>query len=472
MLKMNKMQQNRMEILETMPVYKAIWTLAIPTMLAMLIQVIYNMADTFFIGKLNEPNMVAAIAIAFPIFMIIQAFGNIFAIGGASLISRSLGKGENVNAIQAGAISFWSALAVCIFVTIMGLLFVEPILYICGASENTIGFAKSYMTIMLLGSPFIGMQMTMSGLLRSEGATKESMIGMMIGSILNIVLDPILILWLGMGVSGAALATTIGNLLGFLYFINFYVKKHSIISISPKHYSFNLKVYADIFKIGIPASLGMILMSIGFAVANVFAAGFGDDVVAANGVVFRITSIAIMLTMGLAFGCQPLMGYSYGAKNYTRLLETIKRAILIGTMICSILAILFYIFADVWIRVFINDAVVIDLGVRIIRVFALAIPFLGTQMVLMTMFQALGKAAQSLIISLGRQGLFFIPTLIIFSSLWGFNGFVFAQPVSDVATTLLSLTLFLIMKKKLQASAKTAEETYRDRDYSESPANA
>lgn len=456
---MNELQDlnvkpDRLGILESMPVKKAIRTLAVPTMVAMLIQVVYNMTDTFFIGKLNDPNMVAAISISMPIFFIIQAFGNVFAIGGASLISRLLGKGEKESASQIGAISFWSALFICTFMSVIGLFFLEPLLMFCGASENTIGFGKSYLMILFFGGPFIGMQMAMGGLLRAEGATRESMAGMMSGSILNMVLDPIFILLLNMGVAGAALATTIGNIAGFLYYINFYFKKRGVISISLKHYSINGKAYADIFKIGIPASVGMILMSIGFALANIFAAGFGDNVVAANGVVMRITSIAVMLAMGLAQGCQPLMGYSYGAKNYNRLWETIKTATTIGTIIGFIFAGMFITFSDIWIKVFINDAVIIYLGERIIRVYSLSMPFLGAQMVLMTMFQALGKTVESLIISLGRQGLFFIPALVIFSSLWGFNGFIFALPVADITTVCLSVTLFLFMKKKIDTSCE------------------
>ena len=451
-------RQDRTHVLESMPVNRAIWTLAVPTMTAMLIQVIYNMTDTFFIGKLNDPHMVAAIAISMPVFMIIMGFGNVFAVGGASLISRLLGRGEREGASQAGAISFWSALAVCTVVSIIGLIYIEPILMFCGASENTIGFGKSYLAIMFLGSPFIGLKMALAGVLRSEGATREAMIGMMAGSILNIVLDPVFIFSFKMGVAGAAIATVIGNIVGFLYLISFYLKKKGIVSISWNHYSFNKRAYADIFKIGIPASVGMILMSIGFAIANVFAAGFGDDVVAANGVVMRATNIAVMLTMGLAHGCQPLMGYSYGAKKFERLFETVKRSITIGTVMCTVFAVLFIAFSNFWIQVFINDPTVIGFGVKIIRPLALAMPVLGLQMILMTMFQSLGKTVESLVVSLGRQGLFFIPALVIFSSLWGFNGFIFALPFSDIATTLLSVLLFLNLRKNLLVSSEKVTE--------------
>ncbi|KPU43143.1 multidrug export protein MepA [Oxobacter pfennigii] len=451
-------KQDRTYILGSMPVSKAIWTLAIPTMVAMLIQVVYNMTDTFFIGKLNNPNMVAAIALSMPIFMISQAFGNIFAIGGASFISRMLGKGDRERASEAGSIAFWSALGVSTLVSLIAFIFAEPILIFCGASPNTLQFGKDYLIYMLLGSPFIGMQMALSGLLRSEGATKVSMNGMVIGSILNIILDPIFILGMDLGVAGAALATVIGNVFGFAYNVSFYVRKKGIISISPKNFGFKKDIYAEIFKIGIPASVGMILMSLGFGVSNAFAAGFGDNVVAANGVVMRVTNITVMLTMGLAQGCQPLLGFSYGAKNFKRLVDTIKNAITIGTVMNVAFAIIFYIFADKWISVFINDADVINLGARIIKSRAIVNPIIATQMVLMTSFQALGKSVQSLIISLGRQGLFFIPAIVIFSNVWGLDGFIYALPVADLLTTTLSVILFLFMRKSLHDTSSEMKE--------------
>lgn len=453
-----KKQLDRTHVLDSAPVYKAIWTLGLPTMMAMLVQVIYNMTDTFFIGKLNEPNMVAAIAISMPVFMMIQAFGNIFAVGGASLISRLLGQGERAGASRAGAVSFWSAAVVCTAVSIIGLIFIKPVLMACGASANTIGFGKSYLSIMLMGSPVIGLKMALAGLLRSEGATQEAMIGMVSGSLLNIALDPIFIFLFKMDVAGAAIATVIGNIVGFAYCLSFYTRKKGVISISWKHYRFDRDVYAEIFKVGLPASIGMLLTSTGFAVGNVFARSFGDAVVAANGVARRISNITVMLSMGLGSGCQPLMGYSYGAKNYNRLQETIKKAAFSGTIVCSVLALLFYFFSDFWIKVFINDPVVIELGAKIIRSFALGMPVLALQMLIMSMFQALGKGVQSLVISLGRQGFFYVPFLVLFSSQWGFNGFIRALPAADVATTLLSVVLFLFLRQELQFSPRPLRE--------------
>lgn len=445
-----KQMTDRTQILESMPVGKAIRVLAVPTMVAMLIQVIYNMTDTFFIGKLEDANMVAAISLCMPIFMLVQAFGNIFAIGGASLISRMLGEGNREKANHAASISFWAATAFCTVAAIFGLIYMEPILRLCGASTNTMGYSKSYLFVMLFGSPFMGMQMAMGGLLRSEGATRESMIGMMSGSILNMLLDPIMIFALHMNIAGAALATVIGNIAGFGYYVTFYMRKKGILSVGFSNFSLQGWYYGEIFKIGIPASLGMMLMSIGGIIGNVFAAGFGDAVVAANGVVMRATSITFMLVFGLAQGCQPLMGYSYGAGNYKRLFETVRRAVITGSIMCICFAVTFYSFADIWIRVFIVDEAVISYGIRIMHVLSYTMPLLGLQMILMMMFQSLGKSVQSLVISIGRQGLFFIPSLILFSRLWGFNGFIFAQPFSDFLTTALSFTLFLLMRKKMK----------------------
>ena len=453
--------QDRIYILEKMPVNKAIWKLALPTMTAMLIQVIYNMTDTFYIGKLNDPNMVAGIVITMPIIFILQAFGNVFAVGGASLISRLLGRGEREEAGKVAAVAFWSAFFVFLVAGAIGFIFHRPILLFCGASPNTIGYAASYALIMLTGTPFIGLQHALSGLLRTEGATKEAMIGMISGSILNMILDPVFIFGFGLGVAGAAVATVLSNIAGFCYYLSFYLRKKSLVSISPKKYSFDLAIYKDIFKIGIPASVGMVLMSIGATLTNVVAAGFGDNVVAAHGVVIRATNIAFMITMGLAQGCQPLMGYNYGAKKYDRLVAVIKRAATIGTIIDVSFAVIFYFLADTWIRVFINDPEVIYYGVRIIHAMVVALPFIGIQMMLMTMFQSLGRAFESLIISLGRQGLFYIPALFLFSNLWGFNGFRYSHTFGDIATTCLSLFFFFRLRRQLLATMTKAEEKPR-----------
>jgi putative MATE family efflux protein len=447
---------SRIQIMESMPIGKAIWKLSIPTMIAMLIQVVYNMTNIFFIGKLNNADMVASIAICMPIVMVIQAFGNIFAMGGASLISRLLGEGRKEDANHAAALSFWASAILCVAASFVIFLNLDAVLRLCGASENTLEFCKTYMSIMLIGGVFVGLQMTSGGLLRAEGATTSSMIGMISGSVLNMILDPIFILVLRMDVAGAALGSVIGNAAGFCYFMFFYLRKKSIISIAPRNIALKKYYFSNIFKIGIPASLDNILMSVGMAIANVIAAGFSDDVVASTAVCMRLTSIGIMLTVGMAQGCQPLMGYNYGSGNIKRLFETIRKALLNATTICFTIAILLFIFASAWIKFFITDINVVSIGTKLVRIMVVAMPFMGIQMVLRTLFQSIGHSIAALVLTLGRQGLFFIPALFIFSALWGLNGFMCAIPFSDILTTVLAVLLMLRLRKKLQSMEVTA----------------
>ena len=455
----NKDSKDRIQIMESMPIRKAIWQLSVPTMIAMLIQVVYNMTDTFFIGKLNNPDMVAAIAICMPIVMAIQAFGNIFAMGGASLISRLLGEGRRENANHAAAISFWAAAVICVTTTVVLYLNMEAVLRVCGASDDTLIWCQRYMTVMLTGGAFMGLQMTMAGLLRSEGATTSSMIGMVSGSVLNMVLDPVFIFLFRMDIAGAALATAIGNLAGFSYYVVYYLRKKSVISISPRNLVFKKFYFTNIFKIGIPASLDNILMSGGMAVANVIAAGFSDNVVAANAICMRLTSMGIMLTIGMAQGCQPLMGYSYGSQNIKRLLETVKNAVLNATLICGAIAILLFIFASTWIELFIIDKDVVAIGTKFMRLMVIAMPFMGVQLIFRTLFQSIGHSIEALILTLGRQGLFFIPAMLIFSTLWGETGFMLSMPSADMLTTVLAALLFVFLRKRLRLKQEEWLET-------------
>ena len=452
-LKKSKNKPDRIHILGTMPVNKAIIKLAVPTMIANTIQVVYNMTDTFFIGRVGEgaADMVGAISVCMPVFMILQSFGNIFSIGGASLISRLLGQGNRERANNAAAIAFWTALCVCSTLSILSLIFIDKIILLCGATGKVIEYARTYLFYMLIGAPFIGMQMALNGLLRSEGATNQSMIGMMTGSFLNMILDPIFIFTFSMGIAGAAIATTIGNIVGFSINISYYLRKKGIISLSLSNYRFDSSYFKSIFKIGIPASFGMILMSTGMLIGNSVAATVdpSNALVSANGIAHRITNVSFMLMMGLTQGCQPLLGFSYGAKKYKRLFSAVKFTIIFGTCMCTLFAVSFNLLADIWIRLFIDDPVIIKLGARIMRMVTYSMPVLAVQMTLMTVFQALGKTLQSLIISLGRQGLFFIPSIILFSKFWGLDGYIIAPFISDIFTTSLSVTLFLIMRKSM-----------------------
>ena len=448
------MEHKRMHILGAMPVNKAIFKLAIPTMMGMIVMIFYNLTDTFFIGKLNDPDQVAAIAIAMPIFMTFIAFGGLFGNGGASYLSRLLGKKDYANASRTASTALFTCGLFSIVITFVGIILLPGVLRIAGSSENTFGYAYSYTSIIIWGNILIMLNFAMGQLLRAEGAAKEAMVGMFIGTGINIVLDPFFILALHMGVAGAAVATLIGNAVGLVYYIMFHVHKKSFIAISIKRFSLSWKIHSEILKIGIPSSLNQILMSASFAFINSIAVTYGDIVVAAMGIDMRITSIPIMLLIGSAIGVQPLIGYSYGARNTKRLKDTIRGGIILGTSIALFFAIIFIIFPKQLVMAFINNAEVIDIGAKIMFALAVGLPFIGTQMVFMIALQAMGKGGSSLIISLSRQGLIFIPAILILNNLFGFGGFIYAQSTTDFFTVILSLMLFMIiLRAEKEASA-------------------
>jgi multidrug efflux pump len=437
------MEHKRIHILGEMPVNKAIYKLAIPTMLGMIVMIFYHLTDTFFIGKLNDPNQVAALAIAMPIFMTFIAFGGLFGNGGASYLSRLLGKKDYDNASRTASTAFFTCGIFAIIITFVGIALLPGVLRIVGSSDNTFSYAYSYTAIIIWGNILIMLNFAMGQLLRAEGAAKEAMIGMFIGTGVNIILDPLFILTLHMGVTGAAVATLIGNAVGLVYYIMFHVRKKSFIAISIKRFSLSWKIHAEILKVGIPTSLNQILMSASFAFINSIAVTYGDIVVAAMGVDMRITTIPIMLLIGMATGIQPLIGYSYGARNTRRLKDTMRGGIILGTSIALFCAIIFIIFPKQLIITFINNVEVINIGAKIMFALAVGLPFIGIHIVFMISLQAMGKGLPSLIISQSRQGLIFIPTILILNGLFGFDGFIYAQSATDFFTVILSFLMFM-----------------------------
>lgn len=440
----------RNDVFENYPIPKAVWNLALPTMAGMLVVVIYNLADTFFVGQLNDANQIAAVSITMPIFLLLMAFGSIFGIGGGTYISRLLGSKENEKAKHASAFSFYVCLGLGVICTIVGLVFMPQILSMSGTSINTYEYAKRYLTIIAIGSPVIILGFSMGQIIRSEGAAKEALIGMMIGTVINIILDPVLILWAGMGVSGAAIATVFANVVSVCYYCYYFINKSSLLSIAVKHFSVSNEMVKEILSIGIPASLSSILMSASNIILNNFAAGYSDNVIAALGVVGRVTMLPAMLLIGLGQGIQPLVGYNYAAQNFKRMKGVLKFTSIVGTIIGLMFTLLFFFTGGSAIKLFINDPNVIDLGTGFIKTIIVSIPFLGVQFVLANSFLAMGKGKQSLILSISRQGLLYIPILVISNYLIGLPGIVFAQPIADIATTGLAVFLFERTLKKLE----------------------
>ncbi len=450
------MQHSKLHLLETTSVPQAILKLAIPTMVGMLVQVFYNMTDTFFVGRLNDANQVAAVAITMPIFMITMALSGIFGNGGASYISRLLGSKEHERAKQTLALAWVSGIVLGVVVMIAGFYWMPSILSVSGASAQTAPFAAAYLRIILAGSVVIMLNFAAGQLLRAEGAAKEAMIGMAIGTVANIILDPLFIFTFHQGVAGAAVATVIGNGLAFAYYLSYYVRRKSLIPLTFAGLKFDWVIYREIFEIGIPASISHLLMSCANMFMNKMAAGYGDVVVAAIGIDMRVFTMPIMLSVGLAIGAQPLFGYSYGAKNLPRLKASIKTATGMATGITLTFTVIFALFSTAFIKTFIHDNEVVAVGVRILRAMIIGLPFIGVQMVLMNAMQAMGKGMPALIISLSRQGIVFVPALIILNRLFGFSGFIYTMPAADILSAILSVALFF----RAIAHAERAEQPF------------
>lgn len=448
---------------------RAVAVLAIPSMLGMLINVIYNLADTFFVGQTGDSNQVAAVSVAMPVFLFFLALGNLFGVGGCAFISRSLGEGQREKIKSISSFCIYTGLAISVVVGAGFIIFRRPLLYMVGASDNTIEFASDYLFWVALGAPFVTLSIIACNLVRGEGAAKESMIGMVLGQVVNIVLDPIFILESGdkllgiplvfgfnMGVSGAAIATVLGNVVSVLYFVLYFIRGKSILSITPKRYSAKNGIAKGVISVGVPASLNNLLMSLSNIVINMFLSSYGDYAVAAMGVAMKANLLVVMIQIGLAQGIQPLIGYCYGAKSYSRMKKTISFGCVCNIVIGGTVTLFYILFRNNIIAMFIDDKAVIEYGIKMLT--ALMIPgvVIGIVFVINNAFQAMGKGFQSLILAAGRQGLVYLPLLFIMDRLLGLDGIIWAQPIADFCC--IALSIFMFAKTLRTISAKNKSE--------------
>jgi putative MATE family efflux protein len=430
----------------------AIIKLALPMMVGMIAQMVYNMTDTFFIGQTGNPNMVAGISLAMPLFMVSQGVGNIFGIGASSYISRLLGARKDREAKQTCSVAFFTTLGMGLLMTAVLLLLRKPILRISGTSEVTFVYADDYFSII---SAFIAvalLNIALSGMIRSEGATAKATQGMLIGIVINVILDPVFILVFNWGVAGAAWATVIGTVASAIYLCLHFVSPKTVLSISLKDFKPSVRIYAEILKIGIPAALSNIAMTVTIIFKNRVGASYGDLVVAGSGINQRVGSISFMLIMALAMGYQPFAGYNYGAKNYKRLREGLNITVLYSTLLSLFFTIVFVFWGRSIITLFIRDETTIDAGTRLLHATLWSLPFVGFQMTMMVTFQALGKSVLATIVTLGRDFLFYLPLLFIMNTVWHFNGFMYSQPIADALTTGVALVLSIRLFKQFKVS--------------------
>ena len=424
--------------------------MAVPTMISMLVVVIYNMADTFFIGQTKDPLQVAAVSLATPVFMIFMALGHLFGIGGSSAISRALGERRKDRAWHISSFCCYGSLGLGVMVAVISVLGMEQILHLIGASENTIGFARQYLTIISIGAPTIMFSTAFANILRGEGASRESMVGNLLGTIVNIILDPVMILGLGWGVSGAALATIIGNIAACFFYISYYVRGKSMLSIHVKDFRMGEGIAASVAAIGIPASLNNILMSFANIILNQALVGYGDTPVAAMGVALKSNMLVVLLQIGLCVGIQPLIGYNYGSGNKKRLMQVFKFTGVISVIMGMLLTLFMIIARKTMIQVFINDAEVVSYGIRMVVALQLSAPFIGILFLCINTIQGMGKALPSLVLTVCRQGLIFIPLIFILNAMLGLNGVIYAQPAADYLSILVGIMICVHLFRSME----------------------
>ena len=442
------METDRTYILSDMRVKEAIYKMSLPVVFGMMVQVLYNLVDTWFIGMIGDANQLAAANIASPVFIILMALANIVGTGAASYISRCLGMKNKDEANKTLSTGLLLCVIIGAVISLIGLIFLKPFVILLGASSEVFPFARDYSIIMIACSIIVISNFAIGQLMRAEGAAMQSIVGMMIGTVVNIILDPIFIFALNMGIQGAAIATILGNISALTYYFYFYKSGKSILKFSFKNLKAEKTVYKEIFKIGIPATLSQILMSIALIICNNLASDYGTNALAGIGVSTKLIYIGTFIFMGFGAGTQPLVGYSYGSKNFSRVKEVIREGIKITETIGIILTILFYFIAPLLVSLFtpIND--IVYWGTRVLRIQILLFLVVGPQMIANTSIQAFGKGREALFISVARQGLLFIPLLFILNHYAGFTGLLLAQPIADFLTSIIALIILIKIIKK------------------------
>lgn len=429
------------ELFARAPIPRAYFKMALPVVLSMLVSLVYNMVDTWFIAQTQNTALVAGVSLCAPMFTLMVAMGDIFGLGGSSLISRLLGQGEEKRVRHVSAFCSYGAIVWGVLVGALMLIFRQPILHLLGASSDTMDSAMAYYSYLALGAPVIIFTLVPSNILRTEGMAVASMVGSITGTVVNMILDPIFIFGLNMGAGGAALATVLSNVVSAVLFIVLLVTKSQQLSVRPGDCSVQGKELREILVIGVPASITNLMQSFAMALTNRFLLPYGTENVAALGIALKVNMIVMLIMVGFAFGAQPLLGYNYGANNRERLRDILKFDVLVQLVFSVVMTVVFLISAPQIIQIFMSDGGVIQAGSRILRCMVISMPLMGIILVCTTLFQAAGKAMPAFLLSISRQGVVLLICMVVLSAVFGFYGVILAQAAADVVSVILALVL-------------------------------
>jgi len=429
------------KIFRDYPVAKAIAAMALPVVLMMVVMIVYNMADMFFVSQLKNTTMVAAVSVVGPVFALVMSLGNMLGGGGSTLIARSLGAGRTNQVKMYGALCLWGGLVLGLLMTTLLLIFDEQILLFLGSNEEIRVYAKPYLDILAIGAPIMVVSAAFGNVLRSVGAIKEGMVANLTGTVVNVVLDPLLILVLGQGVQGAAIATVIGNAAALAICLFAASGAKWGLSLSLPLAVRNVREFPSILAIGLPSLAMTGLSSVASALANQLMVGYGTDAVAAMAAAGKATMIISMIQMGLSIGVQPLMAYSYGANDKQRLAEVVRFMTVLTLTIGIGISALCLLEGKWVIGLFLKEEEVLNMGIRMLHLLVLSGPFIGFFYLGTNFLQASGRAALSTVVSVLRQGLLLIPLLYVLNAAFGVTGNILAHMAADISSSVIAAVL-------------------------------
>lgn len=442
------------ELFETMPIPKAVATLAVPTVLSSLVMVIYNLADTYFVGFINDPVQSAAVTLAAPVLLAFNAVNNLFGVGCSSLMSRALGEKDYDTVRRTSSFGFYCAAASALFISLLCTLFRPGLLGVLGADADTFDATAQYMfwTVTCGAAPSI-LNVVLASMVRAEGASLHASVGTMSGCLLNVVLDPVFIMpWgLGMGAAGAGCATFISNCVACTYFLVLIRCKggNTYVSVNFRQFAFRKKIVAGICAVGIPAAIQNLLNVTGMTVLNNFSAGFGTDAVAAMGITHKINMVPMYVSMGMGQGLAPLVGYNYASGNGKRMKDGILFTVRIALVFICAASLCYYIFAGNLISMFMKNEAIVSYGSRFLRGFCLGLPFLAMDFLAVGVFQAVGMGKASFTFAILRKVVLEIPALYILNWLWPLYGLAYSQLCAEVVLACAAVIVLARLFKKV-----------------------
>ncbi len=442
----------KMALLGSMPIPKALLALGLPTMIGMLINALYNLVDTYFVGGLGTDQM-GAVTVAFPLGQLIVGLGLLFGNGAAAYLSRLLGRGDKETANKVANTAVYSSILIGAILILCSVLFLKPILRQLGAIESVMPYAVSYTSIYITFSIFNVFNVTMNNIVSSEGAAKTAMCALMAGALLNVVLDPLFIYALNFGVAGAAIATAISQMVSTVVYLCYILRKKSVFDFRIQECCFSKEIMSEILKIGIPTLLFQVLTSLSISMINNAAKEYGGSALAAMGPLTKIMSMGSLIVFGFLKGFQPIAGFSYGAKKFDRLHEAIKTSILWSTIFCVVFGLAAAIFSSQIMALFTKgDMEMIRVGSVALQANGLSFILFGFYTVYSFLFLVMGKAAKGCILGACRQGICFVPVILLLPKICGLSGILYAQPIADVLSAIVTAFMAVQLHKELNAA--------------------